>query len=184
MSRMCEIPGSEDSSEIGYIKLTTFNQNAAGSVKEAIKKLRENNVKAFVLDLRNNSGVLFPVGRRDGRGLLRSLSCHRRRSARRGGGGGRSRSTRRRHPLNGESMHTLSDDLPGTPSLATVRTTHSVHHRPPAVAGPPPLSVLFDARSTLLHFVQVHISLSPPLSLSHGTRFPLIFQNGSGLEAT
>ncbi|XP_037414477.1 carboxyl-terminal-processing peptidase 2, chloroplastic-like isoform X4 [Triticum dicoccoides] len=62
MSRMCEIPGSEDSSEIGYIKLTTFNQNAAGSVKEAIKKLRENNVKAFVLDLRNNSGGLFPEG--------------------------------------------------------------------------------------------------------------------------
>ncbi|KAF7031202.1 hypothetical protein CFC21_042570 [Triticum aestivum] len=62
MSRMCEIPGSEDSSEIGYIKLTTFNQNAAGSVKEAIKKLRENNVKPFVLDLRNNSGGLFPEG--------------------------------------------------------------------------------------------------------------------------
>ncbi|KAM3369315.1 hypothetical protein ACQJBY_017297 [Aegilops geniculata] len=62
MSRMCEIPGSKDSSEIGYIKLTTFNQNAAGSVKEAIKKLRENNVKAFVLDLRNNSGGLFPEG--------------------------------------------------------------------------------------------------------------------------
>uniref|UniRef100_A0ACD5XT95 Uncharacterized protein n=1 Tax=Avena sativa TaxID=4498 RepID=A0ACD5XT95_AVESA len=61
-SRMCEIPGSEDSSKIGYIKLTTFNQNAAGSVKEAIKKLRENNVKAFVLDLRNNSGGLFPEG--------------------------------------------------------------------------------------------------------------------------
>ncbi|KQJ91375.2 hypothetical protein BRADI_4g37555v3 [Brachypodium distachyon] len=61
-SRMCEIPGSTDSSKIGYIKLTTFNQNAAGSVKEAIKKLRENNVKAFVLDLRNNSGGLFPEG--------------------------------------------------------------------------------------------------------------------------
>lgn len=87
---MCEIPGSKDSSKIGYIKLTTFNQNAAGltlwesynvvvkhhdvfsgvkfcwsadyaihyppaeSVKEAINTLRDNNVKSFVLDLRNN----------------------------------------------------------------------------------------------------------------------------------
>jgi len=29
-SRMCEIPGAKGSSKIGYIKLTTFNQNAAG----------------------------------------------------------------------------------------------------------------------------------------------------------
>ncbi|WVZ73158.1 hypothetical protein U9M48_021502 [Paspalum notatum var. saurae] len=61
-SRMCEIPGSKESSKIGYIKLTTFNQNAAESVKEAIKTLRENSVKSFVLDLRNNSGGLFPEG--------------------------------------------------------------------------------------------------------------------------
>ncbi|TVU27737.1 hypothetical protein EJB05_19234 [Eragrostis curvula] len=61
-SRMCEIPGAKDSSKVGYIKLTTFNQNASESVKEAIKTLRENNVKSFVLDLRNNSGGLFPEG--------------------------------------------------------------------------------------------------------------------------
>ncbi|KAL6635346.1 hypothetical protein ACP70R_028017 [Stipagrostis hirtigluma subsp. patula] len=61
-SRMCEIPGAKDSSKIGYIKLTTFNQNASVSVKEAIKTLRDNNVKSFVLDLRNNSGGLFPEG--------------------------------------------------------------------------------------------------------------------------
>nr|CAB3448320.1 unnamed protein product [Digitaria exilis] len=61
-SRMCEIPGAKDSSKIGYIKLTTFNQNAAESVKEAIKTLRDSNVKSFVLDLRNNSGGLFPEG--------------------------------------------------------------------------------------------------------------------------
>uniref|UniRef100_A0A0D9VML6 PDZ domain-containing protein n=1 Tax=Leersia perrieri TaxID=77586 RepID=A0A0D9VML6_9ORYZ len=61
-SRMCEIPGAKENSKVGYIKLTTFNQNAAGSVKEAIKKLRENDVKSFVLDLRNNSGGLFPEG--------------------------------------------------------------------------------------------------------------------------
>ncbi|KAL6911239.1 hypothetical protein ACP4OV_000044 [Aristida adscensionis] len=61
-SRMCEIPGAKDSSKIGYIKLTTFNENASESVKEAIKTLRDNNVKSFVLDLRNNSGGLFPEG--------------------------------------------------------------------------------------------------------------------------
>ncbi|XP_039134129.1 carboxyl-terminal-processing peptidase 2, chloroplastic [Dioscorea cayenensis subsp. rotundata] len=62
-SKFCEVPGSgNDSSRIGYIKLTSFNQNASGAVREAIEKLRENNVKAFVLDLRNNSGGLFPEG--------------------------------------------------------------------------------------------------------------------------
>ena len=95
---MCEIPGSKDSSKIGYIKLTTFNQNAAGlrlcesynvivkhhdvfqmlsraevlimsihyrpteSVKEAIKTLRDNNVKSFVLDLRNNRFGTAEIG--------------------------------------------------------------------------------------------------------------------------
>uniref|UniRef100_A0A0E0NMS4 Tail specific protease domain-containing protein n=1 Tax=Oryza rufipogon TaxID=4529 RepID=A0A0E0NMS4_ORYRU len=61
-SRMCEIPGAKDNSKVGYIKLTTFNQNAAGSVKEALQKLRENNVKSFVLDLRNNRFGLAETG--------------------------------------------------------------------------------------------------------------------------
>ncbi|EEF44333.1 Carboxyl-terminal-processing protease precursor, putative [Ricinus communis] len=62
-SRLCEIPASgKDSPRIGYIKLTTFNQNASGAVKEAISTLRSNNVDAFVLDLRDNSGGLFPEG--------------------------------------------------------------------------------------------------------------------------
>ncbi|XP_072975096.1 carboxyl-terminal-processing peptidase 2, chloroplastic [Typha angustifolia] len=62
-TRLCEITRSEtDSSRIGYIKLTSFNQNASGAVKDAIETLRNNNVKAFVLDLRNNSGGLFPEG--------------------------------------------------------------------------------------------------------------------------
>ncbi|KMZ68881.1 putative Carboxyl-terminal-processing protease [Zostera marina] len=62
-SRFCEIsiPGKEVS-RIGYIKLTTFNQNASGAVREAIEALQHNNVKSFVLDLRNNSGGLFPEG--------------------------------------------------------------------------------------------------------------------------
>ncbi|XP_023006378.1 carboxyl-terminal-processing peptidase 2, chloroplastic-like isoform X1 [Cucurbita maxima] len=62
-SRICELPGSgDDSSKIGYIKLTSFTQKASGAVKEAIDYLRSNKVNAFVLDLRDNSGGLFPEG--------------------------------------------------------------------------------------------------------------------------
>ncbi|CAN6547654.1 hypothetical protein ACFX1X_022785 [Malus domestica] len=62
-SRLCAVPASgKDSPRIGYIKLPTFNQNASGAVKEAINTLRSNNVNAFVLDLRDNSGGLFPEG--------------------------------------------------------------------------------------------------------------------------
>ncbi|KAF3489434.1 hypothetical protein F2Q69_00056900 [Brassica cretica] len=62
-SRLCELSGSgSNSPKIGYIKLTTFNQNASGAVKEAIETLRGNNVNAFVLDLRDNSGGSFPEG--------------------------------------------------------------------------------------------------------------------------
>ncbi|KAF3457523.1 hypothetical protein FNV43_RR02181 [Rhamnella rubrinervis] len=62
-SRLCKVPSlGEDSPQIGYIKLTSFNQNASGAVKEAIDTLRSNNVNAFVLDLRDNSGGLFPEG--------------------------------------------------------------------------------------------------------------------------
>ncbi|OAY55462.1 carboxyl-terminal-processing peptidase 2, chloroplastic [Manihot esculenta] len=62
-SRLCEIPGSgRDSPRIGYIKLSTFSQNASGAVREAIGTLRSNNANAFVLDLRDNSGGLFPEG--------------------------------------------------------------------------------------------------------------------------
>ncbi|WCJ24157.1 Carboxyl-terminal-processing peptidase 2 chloroplastic [Euphorbia peplus] len=62
-SRLCAIPGSgKDSPKIGYIKLTSFNQNASGAVREAINTLRSENVNAFVLDLRDNSGGSFPEG--------------------------------------------------------------------------------------------------------------------------
>ncbi|XP_051127635.1 carboxyl-terminal-processing peptidase 2, chloroplastic [Andrographis paniculata] len=62
-SRICRTPLlGEDGPLIGYIKLTSFNQNASGAVREAVETLRQNNVKAFILDLRDNSGGLFPEG--------------------------------------------------------------------------------------------------------------------------
>ncbi|OIW13124.1 hypothetical protein TanjilG_32105 [Lupinus angustifolius] len=62
-SRLCKMPGSgNESPTIGYIKLTTFNKKASSAIKEAINTLRSNNVNAFVLDLRDNSGGLFPEG--------------------------------------------------------------------------------------------------------------------------
>ncbi|RAL54517.1 hypothetical protein DM860_001645 [Cuscuta australis] len=62
-SRVCKVSSSRESAlQIGYIKLSTFNQNASGAMREAIETLRKNNVKAFVLDLRDNSGGLFPEG--------------------------------------------------------------------------------------------------------------------------
>ena len=45
---------------IGYIRLTSFNDNSSDQIKEKIKKFKENeNLKAFILDLRNNPGGLL-----------------------------------------------------------------------------------------------------------------------------
>ena len=45
---------------IGYIRLTSFNDNSSDQIKKRIKKLKENeNLKAFILDLRNNPGGLL-----------------------------------------------------------------------------------------------------------------------------
>ena len=46
----------------GYIRITTFNQNAEGGVKEAIQDIKNelgNKLNGFVLDLRNNPGGLL-----------------------------------------------------------------------------------------------------------------------------
>ncbi|KAL8100062.1 carboxyl-terminal-processing peptidase 2, chloroplastic-like [Apium graveolens] len=62
-SRICQTSGAgKDASRIGYIKLSSFNENASGAVREAIDDLRRDNVSAFILDLRDNSGGLFPEG--------------------------------------------------------------------------------------------------------------------------
>ena len=45
---------------IGYIRLTSFNDNSSEQIKKQIKKFKENkNVNAYILDLRNNPGGLL-----------------------------------------------------------------------------------------------------------------------------
>ena len=45
---------------IGYIRLTSFNSNSSQQVKEKIKKLDKNqDLKGYILDLRNNPGGLL-----------------------------------------------------------------------------------------------------------------------------
>ena len=45
---------------LGYIRLTSFNDNSSNQIKKQIKKLKKNeNLKAFILDLRNNPGGLL-----------------------------------------------------------------------------------------------------------------------------
>jgi len=45
---------------IGYIRLTSFNENSGSQIKREIKNLEENkDVKAYILDLRNNPGGLL-----------------------------------------------------------------------------------------------------------------------------
>jgi len=45
---------------IGYIRLTSFNENSSEQVKEQIKKLnKDKELKGYILDLRNNPGGLL-----------------------------------------------------------------------------------------------------------------------------
>jgi len=45
---------------IGYIRLTSFNENSSKQINKKIKKLNENkNLKGYILDLRNNPGGLL-----------------------------------------------------------------------------------------------------------------------------
>jgi len=45
---------------IGYIRLTSFNENSAGQIKKEINKFEKNkNLKSYILDLRNNPGGLL-----------------------------------------------------------------------------------------------------------------------------
>ena len=45
---------------IGYIRLTSFNENSSKQIKEEVKKLSSNkDLKGYILDLRNNPGGLL-----------------------------------------------------------------------------------------------------------------------------
>jgi len=45
---------------IGYLRLTSFNENSSDQIEKEIKKLEQNNdLKAYILDLRNNPGGLL-----------------------------------------------------------------------------------------------------------------------------
>ena len=45
---------------IGYIRLTSFNENSSDQIKKKIKKLnKDKNLKGYILDLRNNPGGLL-----------------------------------------------------------------------------------------------------------------------------
>ena len=45
---------------VGYIRLTSFNENSADQIKEKIKELRQNKkIEKYILDLRNNHGGLL-----------------------------------------------------------------------------------------------------------------------------
>jgi carboxyl-terminal processing protease len=45
---------------IGYIRLTSFNENSSDQIKQKIKELnKKQNLKSYILDLRNNPGGLL-----------------------------------------------------------------------------------------------------------------------------
>ena len=44
---------------IGYIRLTSFNENSSSQIKSKIKEFKKKEVKKYVLDLRNNPGGLL-----------------------------------------------------------------------------------------------------------------------------
>ena len=45
---------------IGYLRLTSYNENSANQIEKEIKKLeKNNNLNAYILDLRNNPGGLL-----------------------------------------------------------------------------------------------------------------------------
>ena len=44
---------------VGYIRLTAFNENSSKQIKNKIKKFKKNKINKYVLDLRNNPGGLL-----------------------------------------------------------------------------------------------------------------------------
>jgi carboxyl-terminal processing protease len=48
--------------QVGYIRLSQFNANATAEVAHAIKRLKKEGAKSYILDLRNNPGGLLQAG--------------------------------------------------------------------------------------------------------------------------
>ncbi|SCI36490.1 S41 family peptidase [Romboutsia sp. Marseille-P6047] len=46
---------------MGYLKITSFNENTYDEFKEDLESLKEKNIKGLVLDLRNNPGGLLDI---------------------------------------------------------------------------------------------------------------------------
>ena len=44
---------------VGYIRLTSFNENSSKQIRNKIKKFKKNKINKYVLDLRNNPGGLL-----------------------------------------------------------------------------------------------------------------------------
>ena len=44
---------------VGYIRLTSFNENSSNQIKDKIKNFKRNKINKYVLDLRNNPGGLL-----------------------------------------------------------------------------------------------------------------------------
>ena len=44
---------------VGYIRLTSFNENSSKQIKDKIKNFKKNKINKYVLDLRNNPGGLL-----------------------------------------------------------------------------------------------------------------------------
>jgi carboxyl-terminal processing protease len=57
-----EMRSPTDSTNIGYIRLTQFNANAAAELTNAIHQLEQQGANAYILDLRNNPGGLLQAG--------------------------------------------------------------------------------------------------------------------------
>jgi carboxyl-terminal processing protease len=45
--------------KIGYIKLSSFNENSSSQIKDSLNKFKKENLKGYILDLRNNPGGLL-----------------------------------------------------------------------------------------------------------------------------
>ena len=45
--------------KIGYIRLTSFNENSSSQIKKSLNKFIKKNLKGYILDLRNNPGGLL-----------------------------------------------------------------------------------------------------------------------------